>query len=94
MAIIRAYCEISSDMVDKLRNYGGGGGGDDLSMCQVWFLDGRTTLDPWAFVGVNPAVAFPNSTSNCTMLVYLEDTPGIHRIRPPIIPPLRKNGRS
>lgn len=79
-------------MADKLRKYGRGEG-DDLPVCQLWFLDGRTALDPWVFVGVNPAVALPNSTTDCKML-YLEDTPGIHRIRPPIIPPLQNNGQS
>lgn len=92
MAIKRAYGEISSDMADKFRKYGRGGG-DDLPVCQLWFLDGRTALDPWAFVGVNPVVAFPNSTTDCKML-YFEGTPGIHRIWPPIIPPLQNNGRS
>lgn len=93
MAIIRAYCEVSSDTADKFRKHGRGGG-DDLPVCQLWFLDGRTALDPWAFVGVNPAVAFPNSTADCKMLVCSEGIPGIHRIRPPIIPPLQNNGHS
>lgn len=74
MAIIRGYCEISSDMADKFRKYGSGEG-DDLRVCQLWFLDGRTALDPWDFVGINPAVTFPNSTTDCKMLVYSEATP-------------------
>lgn len=92
-AIIRVIVKSLVAWKINLR-YMEGRGGDDLPVCQLWILDGRTVLDPWAFEGVNPAVAFPNSTADCMMLVYSEVNPGIHRIRPPIIPPLQNNGHS